>query len=51
MYMSFALSGVVDIFSQKLFRERLIALEKAAVAAAFYITALLLFYHRHGKVY
>ena len=50
MYMSFAISGVVDIVSQKVLKERLIALEKAAVAAAFFITALLLFYHKHGKV-
>merc|ERR1712002_877031 len=30
-------------------RERVIVAEKAGVAMAFYITSLLLFYHRHGK--
>uniref|UniRef100_H2YM43 Uncharacterized protein n=1 Tax=Ciona savignyi TaxID=51511 RepID=H2YM43_CIOSA len=49
MYMSFAASGVVDIISQRCARKRLVVLEKAAVAMAFYITALLLFFHRHGK--
>jgi len=50
MYMSFAVSGVIDIISQKVMKKRAVALEKAAVAAAFYITSILLFYHKHGKV-
>ncbi|CAK8674366.1 unnamed protein product [Clavelina lepadiformis] len=49
MYMSFAASGIIDIISQKIMRKRIVPLEKAAVAVAFYVTALLLFYHRHGK--
>ncbi|XP_078489253.1 transmembrane protein 45B-like isoform X1 [Ciona intestinalis] len=49
MYMSFAASGIVDMLSIRCAKKRLVSLEKAAVAAAFYITALLLFFHRHGK--
>ena len=50
MFMSFFMSGVVDIFSQKVAPKRIVALEKAFTAFAFAITSLLLFYHKHGKV-
>merc|ERR1712179_643067 len=49
MYTSFLISGVVDIISQKCLKERKLILERAGVTIAFYITALLLFFHRHGK--
>ena len=50
MFLSFFVSGVVDIISQKVVPKRLISLEKACTALAFVITSLLLFYHKHGKV-
>jgi len=49
MYISFAISGIVDVISQQMLRHRVVTMEKAAVAMAFYMTSLLLFYHRHGK--
>ena len=50
MYSSFLISGVVDIISQKVLKKRIIIIERAFITLAFYITALLLFFHRHGKV-
>lgn len=44
----FMISGIVDIVSQKCLKRREETLEKAIVAMAFYITAMLLFYHQHG---
>nr|XP_039270326.1 transmembrane protein 45B-like isoform X1 [Styela clava]XP_039270327.1 transmembrane protein 45B-like isoform X2 [Styela clava] len=49
MYSAFMISGIVDIISQKLLKERETTLEKTIIAMAFYITALLLFFHKHGK--
>lgn len=49
MYSMFMLSGIVDIVSQKCLRRREETIEKTIVAMAFYITAMLLFYHQHGE--
>lgn len=49
MYCYFAISGWVDIISQTCFPRRQIILENIAITVAFYIEALLLYFHRHGK--
>ncbi|XP_043932144.1 transmembrane epididymal protein 1A-like [Protopterus annectens] len=49
MYCYFAISGWVDIISQTCLPRRQIILENVAITVAFYIEALLLFFHRHGK--
>ncbi|XP_067850748.1 transmembrane epididymal protein 1A-like [Heptranchias perlo] len=49
MYSYFALSGWVDIISQACLPRRLFLFENIAITIAFYIEALLLYSHMHGK--
>ncbi|XP_062900933.1 transmembrane epididymal protein 1-like [Mobula hypostoma] len=49
MYAYFALSGWVDIISQACLPRRLFLFESIAITVAFYIEALLLYNHMHGK--
>ncbi|XP_077992801.1 transmembrane protein 45B-like [Glandiceps talaboti] len=49
MYSYFAISGIVDIISQKVLKRRAPSLEKLFLALAFGVESLLLYNHRHGK--
>lgn len=49
MYAYFALSGWVDIISQACLPRRVHLCERVAIALPFYIEALLLYHHAHGK--
>ncbi|XP_007900619.1 transmembrane epididymal protein 1 [Callorhinchus milii] len=49
MYSYFALSGWMDILSQTCLPKRLVLLERVAIAVAFYVEALILAFHMHGK--